>query len=162
MTDAKGAHAPQRSRPRERDVWEDVRAPKREPRAINIQVGLRLRQRRMRMRLTQEDVAKAIDVGFQQINRWERGSQQISAARLYQLSVVLNAPLSYFFAHAPHVGTVARGATLPDDERAAECVDEFLASTTGHAVVKACARLDERMRLVVRRHVERLARTFAE
>src|SRR6202166_2062793 len=115
MIDANGASTPQRSPPIERDVWRDVRAMQREPRAVNVAVGLKIRQRRMRLKLTLDEVAKAIDVGAEQIHRYERGSQQISVGRIYQLSVALNAPLSYFFAHAPHVGTVARAATLPDD-----------------------------------------------
>jgi transcriptional regulator with XRE-family HTH domain len=156
MTDAKGAST-QRSPPRERDVWKDVRAMQMEPRAVNVAVGLRIKQRRMRLKLTQDDVAKAIGVDFKQICRYEKGEQQISVGRIYQLSVVLNAPVAHFFQNAPHVGTMA--ATLPDDD---DRITEFLASVNGLAIVKACARLDEGMRLVVRRHVERLARAFAD
>jgi transcriptional regulator with XRE-family HTH domain len=158
MTDAKRAST-QRSSPRARDVWRDVRARPQEPRELSAHIGLRVYQRRMALGMNQRTLAMALGVGIDNIRLYERGRTLISLGLLSKISVALDAPFSYFFENAPRAGNVARPATLPDDET--ERVNEFLFSKNGDAIVRACARLDERMRLVVRRHVERLARAFA-
>lgn len=68
--------------------------------AIDRLVGQQLRKRRLELGLTQLSVAEAIGVTFQQIQKYERGSNRIVASRLYDLANTLNVPLEYFFAEA--------------------------------------------------------------
>jgi transcriptional regulator with XRE-family HTH domain len=67
------------------------------PNPVDVHVGNRLRQKRALMGMSQEKLAESIDLTFQQIQKYERGANRISASRLYQLSKILNVPISYFF-----------------------------------------------------------------
>ena len=79
-------------------------------------VGLQLRKRRLELGLTQLSVAKAIGVTFQQIQKYERGSNRIVASRLYQLARTLDVPLEYFFAAVPLPPLAASEMEEPVDE----------------------------------------------
>lgn len=67
------------------------------PTPVDEHVGSRLRKRRVLRGWSQEKLAKAVDVTFQQVQKYEKGMNRISASRLYQFSQVLNVPISYFF-----------------------------------------------------------------
>lgn len=60
-------------------------------------VGGRLRLRRTLLGLSQEKLAEAIGLTFQQVQKYERGTNRISASRLYQFAKILDVPVSYFF-----------------------------------------------------------------
>lgn len=60
-------------------------------------VGSRLRKRRSLLGWSQERLAEAVDVTFQQVQKYEKGLNRISASRLFQFSQVLDVPVSYFF-----------------------------------------------------------------
>ena len=64
---------------------------------IDIHVGRRLRQRRRLLALTQEKLAQAVDIRFQQIQKYESGANRISASRLWSLAKALDVSVSYFF-----------------------------------------------------------------
>jgi len=64
---------------------------------FNIHLGSRLKLRRLALGLTQTKVAKAINVTFQQIQKYEKGTNGVSSIRLLQLSNYLKVPISYFF-----------------------------------------------------------------
>lgn len=64
---------------------------------IDVHVGRRLRQRRRLLALTQEKLAQAVDIRFQQIQKYESGSNRISASRLWSLAKALDVSISYFF-----------------------------------------------------------------
>lgn len=64
---------------------------------IDAHVGSRLRQRRSFLGLSQEKLARSLDLTFQQIQKYERGANRISAGRLYQLASALDVPVGYFF-----------------------------------------------------------------
>jgi transcriptional regulator with XRE-family HTH domain len=64
---------------------------------IDVHVGQRLRVRRSLLGLSQEKVAEAIGLTFQQLQKYERGMNRISAGRLFQFSTILDVPVSYFF-----------------------------------------------------------------
>jgi len=66
-------------------------------RRIDAHVGLRLRQRRMAMGMKQADLANAVGLTFQQIQKYESGSNQIVSSRLYELGVALDVPVAFFF-----------------------------------------------------------------
>jgi transcriptional regulator with XRE-family HTH domain len=60
-------------------------------------VGLRIRERRIMLGLSQQQMADMIGVTYQQAHKYERGINRISAGRLYQIAQVLRVPVSYFF-----------------------------------------------------------------
>ena len=64
---------------------------------FNKHLGSRLKLRRLTLGLTQTKVAKAINVTFQQIQKYEKGTNGVSSIRLLQLSNYLKIPISYFF-----------------------------------------------------------------
>ena len=64
---------------------------------FNIHLGKKLRMRRLSLGLTQTKVAKAINVTFQQIQKYEKGTNGVSSSRLMQLSSFLKVPITYFF-----------------------------------------------------------------
>ena len=63
---------------------------------VDLHVGKRLRARRRLLGLTQETLAKAVDIRFQQIQKYESGANRISASRLWALAKALEVPVSYF------------------------------------------------------------------
>lgn len=81
------------------DQVEAPRAPGRRgrPNPVDVHVGARLRQRRTLLGLSQEKLADAIGLTFQQVQKYERGANRIGASRLHQLARVLEVPVSYFF-----------------------------------------------------------------
>tara|TARA_B100000214_G_C23671930_1_gene492347 strand:+ start:271 stop:636 length:366 start_codon:yes stop_codon:yes gene_type:complete len=64
---------------------------------FNIHLGKKLRMRRLSLGLTQTKVANAINVTFQQIQKYEKGTNGVSSSRLIQLSKYLKVPVTYFF-----------------------------------------------------------------
>ena len=66
-------------------------------RQIDLHVGLRLRQRRMALGITQAELAKAVGLTFQQIQKYESGANQLVSSRLYELAAALGVPVSFFF-----------------------------------------------------------------
>ena len=64
---------------------------------FNIHLGKKLRMRRLSLGLTQTKVAQAINVTFQQIQKYEKGTNGVSSIRLLQLSNYLKVPINYFF-----------------------------------------------------------------
>lgn len=79
-------------------------------RDIDTHVGKRLRRRRRLLGLTQQSLAEAVGLRFQQIQKYECGANRVTASRLYQLARALNVPATYFFEGLPesvaaaHVG----------------------------------------------------------
>lgn len=73
------------------------RPPKEAPDPIDIHVGQRLKARRVGLRISQSEIGKALDVTFQQIQKYENGANRIGASNLYKLAQALNVDVSYFF-----------------------------------------------------------------
>src|SRR4051794_23281981 len=67
------------------------------PNPIDVRVGARLRLRRNMLGLSQEKLGEMIGLTFQQVQKYERGANRIGASRLYELSQVLDVPVSFFF-----------------------------------------------------------------
>jgi transcriptional regulator with XRE-family HTH domain len=70
-------------------------------RAIDTAVGKRLRARRLEIGLSQGRLARSVGITFQQIQKYERGSNRVVASRLFDLARVLNVPIDYFFQDLP-------------------------------------------------------------
>lgn len=64
---------------------------------IDVYVGGRVKTKRKSMKLTQQDLAKALGLTFQQVQKYERGANRISASKLHMISQTLKEPIAYFF-----------------------------------------------------------------
>ncbi len=73
------------------------RLPPGVPNPIDIHVGSRVRLRRTLLGMSQEKLGEAVGLTFQQIQKYERGANRIGASRLYELSRILDVPISFFF-----------------------------------------------------------------
>lgn len=77
------------------------RLPPGVPNPIDIHVGSRVRLRRTLLGMSQEKLGEAVGLTFQQIQKYERGANRIGASRLYELSRILDVPVSFFFDDMP-------------------------------------------------------------
>lgn len=67
------------------------------PDPVDIHVGARVRLRRTLLGMSQEKLGKALGLTFQQVQKYERGANRIGSSRLFQLSRILDVPVSFFF-----------------------------------------------------------------
>jgi transcriptional regulator with XRE-family HTH domain len=79
------------------------RLPPGVPNPVDIHVGARVRLRRTLLGLSQEKLGDSVGLTFQQIQKYERGSNRIGASRLYEFSRILDVPVSFFFDDMPDV-----------------------------------------------------------
>ncbi|WP_300381723.1 helix-turn-helix domain-containing protein [Henriciella sp.] len=89
------------------------------PSKIDHLVGQRLRWRRRELRLTQEQLGEKLGLTFQQVQKYEKGVNRISAGRLYELSTVLDIPVLYFYEGAEDYLGLPEGGFNEDAEPAA-------------------------------------------
>jgi transcriptional regulator with XRE-family HTH domain len=112
--------------------------------AIDDHVGARIRERRIMLGLTQQQLAEMIGVTYQQAHKYERGINRVSAGRLYEIARVLNAPITYFYEgadeEAPRQATphqrmlleIARNFSEIQNERHQEAVSQLARALAGH------------------------------
>ena len=92
---AKTETAPEEKAPRRRS--NRGRMPSGQPNPVDVHVGARVRLRRTLMGMSQEKLGEAIGLTFQQVQKYERGANRIGASRLFDLSRVLDVPVSFFY-----------------------------------------------------------------
>ncbi len=78
-----------------------IRSGKGGPNPVDIHVGVRVRMRRTLLGMSQEKLGRALGITFQQIQKYERGVNRIGAGRLFNLSRILEVPVSFFFEDLP-------------------------------------------------------------
>ena len=71
--------------------------PERSPNPIDVHVGLQVRLRRKELKISQEKLAEALGLTFQQVQKYERGSNRISASKLFEIAKALQVPIGWFF-----------------------------------------------------------------
>jgi transcriptional regulator with XRE-family HTH domain len=125
------------------------------PNPIDKHVGSRLRMRRKMLGMSQEKLGEALKITFQQVQKYEKGTNRISASRLQHISHILQVPVPFFFEGAPHQPGQPRGAGGPASPA---YVSEFLSSTDGLALVKAFTKIKEAK---LRRRVVQLVEEIA-
>ncbi len=76
---------------------------KKAPNPIDKHVGSRVRMRRMMLSMSQEKLGDALNLTFQQVQKYEKGTNRIGASRLQQISNILQVPVSFFFEGAPNM-----------------------------------------------------------
>jgi len=68
---------------------------------VDVHIGIRLKQRRTLLGLSQEKLGEAIGLAFQQIQKFESGANRMGASRLFDMSYILDVPIEYFFEDMP-------------------------------------------------------------
>ncbi len=125
---------------------------KRGPDPIDKHVGSRVRQRRQELGLSQEKLGDALGLTFQQVQKYEKGTNRVGASRLQHISRILKVPIAYFFAGTPSQPK-AKG-----DAATLAFVSDFVASTDGQALMKAFMQIK---RAKVRHHIVTLVHEIA-
>jgi len=108
--------------------------------------------RRLMLGMSQEKLADQLGITFQQVQKYEKGVNRISASRLQQVCHILEVPVSFFFEHAP--GPASHGQGFAEAPSPAY-VNDFLASNEGLALLKAFMKIgDPALRRSIVRLVE--------
>lgn len=125
---------------------------KKQPNPIDKHVGSRVRMRRMMLSMSQEKLGDELDLTFQQVQKYEKGTNRIGASRLQQIAAALDVPVSYFFEGAPGGGRGARSVT-PD------YVARFVTSSDGLTLARCFDKIESP---IVRRSLVNLVERMAE
>ncbi len=130
---------------------------KKAPNPTDKHVGSRVRMRRMMLGMSQEKLGDALDLTFQQVQKYEKGTNRIGASRLQQIGHFLQVPVSFFFEGAPDVSGTNRGL---GEAPSPAYVADFLSTSDGLALTKAFMRIkDAKLR---RRIVDLVAQIAGE
>jgi transcriptional regulator with XRE-family HTH domain len=132
-------------------------ANKKQPNPIDIHVGSRVRLRRMMLGMSQEKLGENLGITFQQIQKYEKGTNRIGASRLQHIARVLTVPVSFFFEDAPGAVASEPGANGMTERPSASYVVDFLSSSEGIQLNKAFIRIKDAK---IRRKVIELVRTL--
>lgn len=129
---------------------------KKAPNPIDKHVGSRVRMRRMMLGMSQEKLGERLGLTFQQVQKYEKGTNRIGASRLQQIGVILSVPVAFFFDGAPS------GEPLPEggfaDAGGASYVADFLSTSEGLSLNQAFIRIKDAK---VRRKIVELVNAVA-
>lgn len=114
-------------------------AKKKSPNPTDKHVGSRVRMRRMMLGMSQEKLGDSLGLTFQQVQKYEKGTNRIGASRLQQISNILQVPVSFFFEGAPATMTGASPHSIVADDPS--YVQDFLATSDGLSLTKAFMRI---------------------
>ena len=135
---------------------------KKAPNPIDKHVGSRVRMRRMMLSMSQEKLGDSLGLTFQQVQKYEKGTNRIGASRLQQIANILEVPVSFFFEGAPEFGVPAP-ATGMNESPSPAYVSDFLATSDGLALTKAFMRInDTKLRRRIVDLVEHIAGKMAD
>ena len=118
-------------------------------------IGARLRARRLLVRMSQEKLGEALGITFQQIQKYEKGTNRISVSRLHQIAHVLGVQVGYFYDGAPGTQQPSGLGEAP----AAPYEADFLSNADGLQLMQAFMRISDAR---VRRRLLDLAAAIAE
>ena len=114
-------------------------AAKKAPNPIDKHVGSRVRMRRKMVAMSQEELGAALGLTFQQVQKYENGTNRIGASRLQQISHILQVPVEFFFEGAPN-------ASAPHDSNGSALsvaqIDDFISDSNGLRLIRAFMRID--------------------
>jgi transcriptional regulator with XRE-family HTH domain len=113
---------------------------KKAPNPIDKHVGSRVRMRRMMLAMSQEKLGDALGLTFQQVQKYEKGTNRIGASRLQQIAHILQVPVEFFFEGAPSVQLASPGMK---EAPSTTYVSDFLATSEGLSLTKAFTRIKE-------------------
>src|SRR5262245_33613839 len=105
------------------------------PNRVDVHVGSRVRLRRMMLGISQEKLAKALGLSFQQVQKYEKGANRIGASRLEQISRFLQVPAAFFFEGTSAVAT--------SEEDAVALMNDFASSPEGLRLIQSFTQIEE-------------------
>ena len=114
---------------------------KKKPNPIDIHVGSRIRLRRTMLGMSQEKLGESLGITFQQIQKYEKGTNRVGASRLQNISTILNVPVSFFFEDAP--GEQADAQTGFAEASSSNYVVDFLSSSEGLQLNRAFVKIGD-------------------
>ena len=131
--------------------------PDRSPNPVDVHVGLQVRLRRKELKISQEKLAETLGLTFQQVQKYERGANRISASKLYEIARTLRVPMAWFFEGLsdPSEGR-AEGDVAPET---ASFAHNFLLTQEGIDLANLFPKVQHRR---VRRRLVDLVRSLAE
>ena len=125
------------------------------PNPVDKYVGSRVRMRRIMLGMSQEKLGEALGLTFQQIQKYEKGTNRVGASRIQQISEILHVPVSFLFEGGP------TGTASPDgfsEGTSPTYVADFLATSEGLALTRAFTRItDAKLRRSIVDLVEQIA-----
>lgn len=127
------------------------------PDQIDVHVGSRLRLRRVMLNMSQTQLADQLGVSFQQVQKYERGTNRMGASRLFQVATALAVPVTYFYEGLGLPVAACADAPANQDTGADAAVYEFIQSPDGVALARCFVDLGQ----PVRRRVIDLVRTVS-
>jgi transcriptional regulator with XRE-family HTH domain len=114
--------------------------PSKPPNPVDRHVGSRVRMRRIMLGMSQEKLGEGLGLTFQQIQKYEKGTNRIGASRIQQISEILQVPVSFLFEGSPGSSAGAEGfGTAPSPTYVAD----FLATAEGLALIRAFTRVPD-------------------
>ena len=116
-----------------------VEENKKKPNPVDTHVGSRIRLRRNMLGMSQEKLGENLGITFQQIQKYEKGTNRVGASRLQAIASILEVPVAFFFEDAPG-GPAADG--LSEESQTTYVVD-FLSSTEGLRLNRAFVRISD-------------------
>jgi transcriptional regulator with XRE-family HTH domain len=124
------------------------------PNPIDVHVGSRVRLRRMLIGMSQEKLGEQLRLTFQQVQKYEKGSNRIGASRLFQISQILGVPVQFFY------DDLDSGAGVPGfaEAQPQDNVMDFVSTAEGVTLNRAYARISDPQ---LRRRVLDLVRALA-
>jgi transcriptional regulator with XRE-family HTH domain len=128
---------------------------KKAPNPIDKHVGSRVRMRRMMLGMSQEKLGDSLGLTFQQVQKYEKGSNRIGASRLQQISLILQVPVSFFFEGAPPPPGNPQGF---GEAPSPGYVTDVLSTQDGLTLVKAFSRIEN---VKLRRRIVELVEEMA-
>lgn len=128
---------------------------KKPPNPTDKHVGSRVRMRRMMLSMSQEKLGDALGLTFQQVQKYEKGTNRIGASRLDQIARILGVTVSFFFEGLPEHGAKA---TTADEAIAPSIVNDFLATRDGLDLVRGFTAIKSQK---VRRRIVELVEEMA-
>lgn len=114
---------------------------KKKPNPIDVHVGGRIRLRRNMLGISQEKLGENLGITFQQIQKYEKGTNRVGASRLQAISSILGVPVSFFFEGAPGQESTAQGGFAEDG--ATDYVVDFLNSAEGVQLNRAFVKISD-------------------
>jgi len=125
------------------------------PNPVDKYVGSRVRMRRIMLGMSQEKLGEALGLTFQQIQKYEKGTNRVGASRIQQISEILQVPVSFLFEGGP---STTASAVHGSEGVSPTYVSDFLATSEGLALTRAFMRIsDAKLRRSIVDLVERIA-----
>jgi len=125
------------------------------PNPVDKYVGSRVRMRRIMLGMSQEKLGEALGLTFQQVQKYEKGTNRVGASRLQQISEILQVPVSFLFEGGPSGASSAGGFS---EGSSPAYVSDFLATSEGLALTRAFTRIsDAKLRRSIVEMVEQIA-----